>query len=234
MTFIDVAVAIVTLTSLEIILCVDNVIFLTILTDKLSQKDRLKARYWGLTFAWVARLFLLSFAVYLVRLNEPLFVWNDIIFSVRTLFLGFGGFFLMAKATQEIHNDVEKPKTKKISSKRKYSFWPVVMQVGLMDVVFSLDSVLTAVGLTNELWIMATAITISILAMLYLSKTIADFIARHPSIKMLALCFLLFIGVLLVADGLSFHMPREYLYVAMAFSLTVESLNFLRKKRKRG
>lgn len=233
MAYMDTIITIVTLTSLEIILCVDNLIFLSILTDKLSKNERPKARYWGLTFAWVARLFLLGFAVYLVRLKTPLFVWNDIAFSVRSIFLGIGGFFLIAKATQEIHNDVEEPKKRGISD-RHASFRSVVLQVGLMDMVFSLDSVLTAVGLTNEFWIMATAITISILMMVYLSTTIAKFMTRHPSLKMLALCFLLFIGVLLVADGLSFHVPREYLYVAMGFSLAVESLNFIKKRRKRG
>lgn len=227
----DIIITLITLTALEVILCVDNLIFLSILTDKLPVRNRARARYWGLSMAWISRLVLLGFAAYLVRLKAPLFVWHDVTFSVRTLFLGIGGLFLITKATQEIHNDVEKPIMKGKGRKRVYSFWSIVVQVGLMDVIFSLDSVLTAVGLTNEFWVMGLAITVSIALMMLLSKAIAQFITYHPAIKMLALCFLLFIGMLLVADGLSFHIPREYLYVAMGFSLAVESLNMLKKKR---
>jgi predicted tellurium resistance membrane protein TerC len=168
-----------------------------------------------------------------MRLQTPLFVWHQIPVSVRTLFLGFGGLFLITKATQEIHQDLEHltEKSKRSSTKNK-RFWHVVVQIAVMDVIFSLDSVLTAVGLTTLYWVMALAITLSIIILMGLSEIIDRFMRDRPTIKMLALCFLIIIGILLIADGLSYHIPRGYLYFAMAFSLTVELLNNLRKHRK--
>lgn len=231
MTYIDIALTIITLTTLEIFLGIDNLIFLSILTEKLPSHVRRRARHLGLSLAWVTRLLLLFFAVCLVTLNQPLFTFKGTSFSIHGLFLIAGGFFLIAKATQEIHYDVDKPKNRTFPRQHKGpSFWKVVTQVALMDVVFSLDSVLTAIGLTSIFWIMAVAITISILMMIYLSASIAQFIERNPTIKILALCFLLLIGILLISDGFSFHIPREYLYVVMGFSLLVEFLNFLKKR----
>lgn len=231
MSSVDVAVTLSTLVILEIILGVDNLIFLSILTEKLPIQDRKRARYWGLTFAWITRLFLLAFAVVLVKLNDPLFEWGNKKFSIHTLFLLIGGFFLVAKAIQEIHLEMT-PRSMMISeSKKRQSFWQVVIQVGMMDVIFSIDSVMTAIGLTAEFWIMAVSISIAIIGMIYLSAAITKFIQSYPTVKMLALCFLLLIGTFLVADGFSFHIPREYLYVVLFFSLAIEILNILKIKR---
>lgn len=232
MGLIDVAITLSTLIVLEIILGVDNLIFLSILTEKLAPQNRKRARYWGLTFAWVARLFLLAFAVVLVKLNDTLFVWGQTKFSIHTLFLLIGGFFLIAKAIQEIHIEMIPQSGILHSAKMRQSFWQVVLQVAMMDVVFSIDSVMTAIGLTTEFWIMAIAISCAIIAMLYLSAAITRFIQAYPTVKMLALCFLLLIGTFLVADGFSFHIPREYLYVVLIFSLTIETLNIYKKKRQ--
>lgn len=231
MGLLDVVVTLSTLVILELILGVDNLIFLSILTEKLPSHDRKRARYWGLTFAWVTRLFLLAFAVVLVKLNDTLFVWNDTNFSIHTLFLLIGGFFLVAKAIQEIHLEMTPHSLLVSESKKRQSFWKVVIQVGMMDVIFSIDSVMTAIGLTREFWIMATSISIAIIGMIYLSATITKFIHAYPTLKMLALCFLLLIGTFLVADGFSFHIPREYLYVVLFFSLGIETLNILKIKR---
>lgn len=231
MGLIDVAVTLSTLVILELILGVDNLIFLSILTEKLPSHDRKRARYWGLMFAWVTRLFLLAFAVVLVKLNDTLFVWNDTKFSVHTLFLLIGGFFLVAKAIQEIHLEMTPDSLQISAGKKRQSFWQVVIQVGMMDVIFSIDSVMTAIGLTAEFWIMAVSISIAILGMIYLSATISKFIHAYPTVKMLALCFLLLIGTFLVADGFSFHIPREYLYVVLFFSLGIETLNILKIKQ---
>ena len=233
MSIVDVAVTLSTLIVLEIVLGVDNLIFLSILTEKLPKHNRQRARYWGLTFAWVARLFLLAFAVVLVKLNDTIFVWGKTQFSIHTLFLLLGGFFLIAKAIQEIHLEMIPRAFRVCESKMRQSFWQVVVQVGMMDVVFSIDSVMTAIGLTAEFWIMATAISIAIMGMLYLSTAITEFIQTYPTIKMLALCFLLLIGTFLVADGFSFHIPREYLYVVLIFSLSIETLNIIKNKQQK-
>lgn len=230
MNIIDMAMTLSTLTVLEIVLGIDNLVFLSILTQKLPDHQRKRARYWGLSLAWMARLILLMSALALVKLNQTLFVLWHIPFSVHSLFLLIGGFFLVAKATQEIHYETTSKINFFAAKTKRINFWSVVVQVAMLDIVFSLDSVLTAIGLTNHFWIMASAITIAILCMLYLSTAITRFIQRFPTIKMLALCFLLLIGTLLIADGLAFHIPRDYLYVVMIFSLMVEILNHLRNK----
>lgn len=229
MGLVDISLTLVTLVVLEIILGIDNLIFLSILTDKLPLKSRQRARYWGLTFAWMARLFLLAFAVVLVNLNKALFVFKGVSFSVHTMFLLLGGFFLIAKAIQEIHFEMTPRSALLRETEGRHSFWDVVIQVAMMDLVFSIDSVMTAIGLTTQFWIMAVAISIAIIAMLHLSATITKFIHKYPTIKMLALCFLFLIGTFLIADGFSFHIPREYLYVVLVFSLSIESLNIYKK-----
>lgn len=221
---------------LEIILGIDNLVFLAILTERLPRELRQKARRWGLTFAWSTRLLLLASAVWLVRLTKPIISLLDFSFSVRDLFLLLGGAFLMAKATQEIHHEVEPAELDGALGKLaapKRSFWGVVLQVGLMDIIFSLDSVLTAIGLTPHFWVMATAITIAIIIMIWASDWVSAFISRHPTVKMLALSFLILIGMVLVADGFSFYVPRGYIYFAMGFSLAVEGLNTLKRARRR-
>ncbi|MFY7697270.1 MAG: TerC family protein [Legionella sp.] len=219
---------------LEIILGVDNLVFLSILVERLPDRQKRKARIWGLTFAWITRLMLLASAVWLAKLNKPLFSIAQLSFSIRDCFLFMGGAFLMAKATQEIHAEVAEPSLGAMNAKQNVvTFVGVILQIGLMDVIFSVDSVLTAIGLTSHFWIMALAITIAIVVMIAASESVSIFIEKYPTIKMLALSFLILIGTVLVADSFSFHVPRGYIYFAMGFSLTVESLNLLRLSRKK-
>lgn len=233
MDFVDIILSLFALILLEIILGVDNLVFLSILTEKLPKGQRKSARRWGLTFAWVTRLALLASAFYLTKLTNPLITLYDHFFSARDLFLLLGGGFLIVKATQEIRNEVTDGHTEVlVTSEKLPSFRSVVFQVGAMDIIFSFDSVLTAVGLTNRFWIMATAITGAIWVMIYASEPVSHFIEKYPTIKMLALSFLMLIGTVLMADGFSFYIPRGYVYLAMAFSLSVEMLNLLRQHRQ--
>ena len=233
MEFLDSALGLLALIILEIILGIDNLVFLSILTEKLPKEQRKQARRWGLTFAWMTRLMLLASAVLIVKLTRPLFAVAGFSFSIRDLFLFAGGSFLIAKATQEIHDEVgEEEELQNEFGKPSSTFKRVVAQVALMDIIFSLDSVLTAVGLTNNFWVMASAITLAILVMIYASEPVSHFIEKHPSIKMLALSFLILIGMVLVADGFGFHVPRGYIYFAMGFSLAVESLNLIKRSRR--
>ncbi|MDI9818882.1 MULTISPECIES: TerC family protein [unclassified Legionella] len=233
MEFLDIVLSLLALTILEVVLGIDNLVFLSILSEKLPKEQRKKARRWGLTFAWMTRLMLLASAIWLVKLTHPLFTLGDISVSVRDLFLFAGGAFLIAKATQEIHYEVGEGDIEEITySKKTATFKGVVSQIALMDIIFSLDSVLTAIGLTRRFWVMAVAITFAILVMIYASEGVSRFIDKHPTIKMLALSFLILIGMVLVADSFSFHVPRGYVYFAMGFSLSVEALNLLKHSRK--
>jgi predicted tellurium resistance membrane protein TerC len=234
MNIVDISLSILTLTILEIILGIDNLVFLSILTERLHLSERRRARYWGLTFAWVTRLMLLASAVWIVHLQEPVFKCYDFVFSFRDLFLLIGGVFLIFKATQEISFEIE---GKYIENKDLKEDAPslrfVVFQVAVMDIVFSLDSVLTAVGLTENFFVMGIAITIAILVMIWSSQSVSAFIEKNPTIKMLALSFLMLIGIMLIADGLNFHIPRGYLYFAMLFALSIEALNMIKRRRTR-
>lgn len=237
MDFIDIITSIIALIILETVLGIDNLVILSILTEKLPVNKRKKARQWGLTFAWVSRLFLLSFAVYLNRLTTPIIQIYDLSISFRDIFLFLGGCFLIWKATDEIHHEVtEEPLVEPITTKVRstHTFNLIVFQIAIMDVIFSLDSVLTAVGLTPHFWVMAFSISCAILIMLFASEMTSQFILKHPTIKMLALSFLILIGMMLIADSFSFHVPRGYVYFAMGFSLGVETLNLIRKSRKKG
>jgi predicted tellurium resistance membrane protein TerC len=194
MDFIDISLSLTVLIILEIILGIDNLIILSILTEKLSPDKRKKARRWGLTFAWMTRLILLGTAVFMVKLVQPIISIGSFNFSGRDIFLLLGGAFLIWKSTDEIHHEVMNEPIETPIDKKMYSsatFKGVVVQVALLDVIFSLDSVLTAVGLTSQFWIMATAITIAILIMIYASEPVSDFITKHPTIKMLALSYLI-------------------------------------------
>lgn len=234
MEILDISLSLLALIILEIVLGIDNLVFLSILTEKLPREQRKRARRWGLTFAWVTRLMLLASAVLLVKLTKPLFAIADYSFSGRDLFLFAGGAFLIVKATQEIHDEVNGEEAVRGEFGAPLAtFRGVVIQVALMDIIFSLDSVLTAVGLTNRFWVMAIAITCAILIMIYASEPVSKFIEKYPSIKMLALSFLILIGTVLIADSFSFHVPRGYIYFAMGFSLAVESLNLISRRRKR-
>ncbi|CZI89032.1 integral membrane protein%2C YkoY family [Legionella pneumophila] len=235
MELLEIVLSLVALTVLEIVLGIDNLVFLSILTEKLPKKQRKNARRWGLTFAWMTRLLLLASAVWVVKLTQPLFTIIGFSFSCRDLFLMGGGVFLIAKATQEIHYEVGESDIRALptSNNKRITFKGVVLQVALMDIIFSFDSVLTAIGLTTRFLVMATAITCAILIMLYASEPVSRFIGKHPTVKMLALSFLILIGMVLVADSFSFHVPRGYVYFAMGFSLGVETLNLLKLKRSR-
>lgn len=228
----------VVLIALEVVLGIDNIIFLAILSEQLPQEYRQSARRWGLAGALILRLLLLSFALVLVQLSQPLISVLSIGLSPRDLFFILGGGFLIYKSLGEIAADLEfyeskhKQANAKPSDKKRLHFVGVVVQIMLMDLIFSLDSVLTAVGLTNVFWVMAVAMVFAILVMLYASEPVSKFIHQHPSIKMLALSFLVMLGFFLGFEGFHYPIEREYLYFAMFFSFTVECLNLLYRHRK--
>ena len=231
-------IAFATLTVLELVLGIDNVIFISILSGKLPVAQQPKARYIGLTLALVMRVILLFSLSWIIGLKEPLFaVWGHSV-SGRDLVLLIGGLFLIAKSTHEIHGSLEGEEGHE--AKKSYSsFTSVIVQIMLLDIVFSLDSVITAVGMVSEeygragLWIMIAAVVVSIVAMMAFAGPIGAFVQRHPTVKMLALSFLLLIGVTLVAEGAGQHIPKGYIYFARAFSVAVEFLNMrLRRKSK--
>lgn len=227
----DILISLLTLTVLEIILGIDNLVFLSIISQKLPSAQQALARQIGLSLAWILRLVFLAFAVWLVGLTKPILTLLGYGLSWRDIFLILGGLFLLVKATQEIHLEMEVDKKSLSISKKLAGFSWVVSQIVCLDLVFSLDSILTAIGLTRHFWVMATAITIAILIMLFASEFLSRFINRHPSVKMLALSFLMLIGMTLISDGLGFHIPRGYIYFAMCFSLCVEFLNIYRRKK---
>lgn len=233
MDVLDILLSVVVLIIMELVLGIDNLVFLSILTEKLPKELRPRARKFGLLLAMIARLIFLGGAVWLIKLTKPFVSLGHLSFSVRDLFLLAGGLFLIFKATEEIHEELDMSdiKSKTIQSKAE-RFHAIVIQIALMDIIFSFDSVLTAIGLTTQFWVMAVAIIASILMMMYASTPVGDFIEKHPSIKMLALSFLILIGTVLVADGFSFHIPRGYIYCSMGFSLAVESLNLVKHAKR--
>ena len=221
-----------TLTALEIVLGIDNIIFISILSGKLPADQRAKARRLGLLGAFVSRLLLLFSIAWIVRLTRPLFTVLGMEISGRDLILIVGGLFLIAKATHEIHNKLEGEHTDDAAGKPVVSsLGKVIAQIMVVDVVFSLDSVITAVGMVDQISIMVAANVIALGIMLAAAGTIAGFVDRHPTVKMLALAFLVLIGTNLVAEGFGQHIPKGYTYFAMAFSVIVEMLN-LRMKAK--
>ena len=224
-------VGLLTLTVLEIVLGIDNIIFISILAGKLPKAQQAKGRRVGLLGAFVTRLLLLMSIAWIVRLTRPLFAVFEHPVSGRDLILLFGGLFLIGKATFEIHNKLEGEDHGPDASKRaKASFGAVITQIMLIDIVFSLDSVITAVGMAEHVSVMITANVIALAIMLTAAGPISDFVDRHPTIKMLALAFLLLIGTNLVADGFGLHIPKGYTYFAMAFSVLVEMLNIRLRK----
>lgn len=230
---LDITLSLATLTILEIILGIDNLIFIAIISQKLPQNRQKKARQVGLALAWITRLCLLASVVWITKLTKPLFTIFDFDLSGRDLFLLAGGIFLLIKATQEIHNEMGSAEVtiKTKASGKQFLF--IIIQIALLDIVFSLDSVLTAIGLTDRFWLMALAITFAILTMLFASEPLSRFIKERPSIKMLALSFLILIGMVLIADGLHTHIPRGYIYFAMGFSLFIEALNIIKQKKSK-
>ena len=218
-------IALVTLTALEIVLGIDNIVFLSILTGRLPQSKQKSARKLGLALAMLTRLALLFSLAWIARLTNPLFEILDNEISARDVILIVGGLFLIAKSTFEIHGKIEGEAEPGYSGATGVSFWGVITQIAIIDIIFSLDSVITAVGMARHVGVMATAIVIAVLVMMIFAETVARFIEAHPTIKILALSFLLLIGTALVADGLDLHIPKGYIYFAMAYALAVEALN---------
>jgi predicted tellurium resistance membrane protein TerC len=217
-------IALAALTSIEVVLGIDNIIFLTILVGGLPEEQRQRARVIGLTLAMAARLALLFSLTWFMGLTEPVFTVFDHGISLRDLILIVGGLFLLGKATFEIHDKLE-GQHEGPGSKAAKSFGSVMLQIALLDIVFSIDSVITAIGLADQLAVMVVAVVIAVLVMLVSAKPIGEYVEQHPTLKILALSFLLLIGTTLVAEGLGFHFPKGYVYFAMAFSAFVEMLN---------
>jgi predicted tellurium resistance membrane protein TerC len=226
----EIWIALATLTALEIVLGIDNVVFISILAGKLPPEQQARARRLGLGLAMFIRIGLLFSIAWIIRLTSPLFTVLEQEISGRDLILLVGGLFLLAKSTHEIHQKLE-GEPGEISMRTAASFPGVIVQILLLDIVFSLDSVITAVGMVDQIAVMVAAVVIAVGFMLVFAGPISSFVERHPTVKMLALSFLLLIGFALIAEGLDQHIPKGYIYFAMAFSLGVETLN-LRLRRK--
>ncbi|MCB1602305.1 MAG: TerC family protein [Lysobacterales bacterium] len=224
-------IALLTLSTLEIVLGIDNLVFLSIVTGRLAPEKRPSARRFGIALACVTRIMLLLSLAWLAGMTHNLFKIGEMGFSIRDLVLIVGGLFLLVKATMEIHAEVEGDSSDEPMTRPAASFWGAIIQIAVIDIVFSLDSVITAVGMVNNVPIMVTAILVSVGVMLLAANPVAEFIERRPTLKMLALSFLILVGVALIADGFDFHIPRAYLYFAMAFSGGVEALNILARRR---
>ena len=220
-----------TLSIMEIVLGIDNIIFIAVLVSRLPESLRQRARILGLAFACVTRILLLSLIFLLVHLKEPFFYIGDFGISWRDVVLFLGGLFLIYKSTLEIHQ-MAQGESEQAKTKLAHSFFLVIAQIALLDIVFSLDSVITAVGMAENLVVMVLAIIVAIGVMMLAAQSISEFVERNPTIKVLALAFLILIGVALVADSLHFHIPKGYLYFAIVFSLGVEMINLWLQRRK--
>lgn len=228
-------VALITLVGLEIVLGVDNIIFISILVSRLPPEQRNLGRRLGLGFAMLTRILLLLSITWVMQLTSPLFSVMDKAITGRDLILIGGGLFLLWKSVHEIHESMtpgEDEDGDGVSGKARVSFVGIIAQIAVIDIVFSLDSVITAVGMVDNIPVMAAAIIIAVGVMIFASDPIGDFIDRHPTVKMLALSFLILVGMALIADGLEFHIPRAYLYFAMAFSAMVEMLNMASRRKQ--
>ena len=228
--------SLVTLSALEIVLGIDNLVFIAILTGRLPAHQRALGRKVGLALALITRLMLLATLAWIVGLTQPLFSVAGKGFSWRDIILIAGGLFLLYKATVEIHEMVEKEEEEPDSphGAAGVTFRGVVLQIAVIDIIFSLDSVITAVGMADQLWVMVAAVVFAMIIMIIASNPLANFVQAHPTVKMLALAFLLLIGVILIADGLGLHVPKGYIYFALAFSVAVETLNhWVRARRRR-
>ncbi len=226
-------VALLTLVALEIVLGIDNIVFLTLLSGRLPAERQVLARRLGLIFAMLTRLLLLLSLAWLMTLTEPWFSLLGQDFSGRDVILIAGGLFLLAKSTSEIYESIEDPADEDVpSNKQMNSVVAVIIQIALIDIVFSLDSVITAVGMVNQIYIMMIAIIVAVMVMMLAVESVNRIINSHPSIKILALSFLLMVGFVLIADGLGFHVPKGYIYFAMAFSVFIEAINIRMRKVK--
>jgi predicted tellurium resistance membrane protein TerC len=226
--------ALLTLTALEIVLGIDNVIFLSVIVSRIPEPQAKRARQIGLALALIFRILLLSLLVWLIGLTEAVFNVRGMPFSWRDIILIGGGLFLISKATHEIHAEVEGGDEAGERKGGASAFFWVILQIIVIDLVFSLDSIITAIGMAQDLAIMIAAIVIACIIMYLSSGPVARFVAEHPTTKMLALAFLVLIGVALVADGFQFHIPRGYIYFAIAFSAVVEMFNVLAKRNRAG
>ena len=225
-------ITLITLSALEIVLGIDNIIFIAILVNKLPQAQRDKARFFGLTLAMLTRIGLLASLFWIMKLTKPLFHIAQIGISGRDLILILGGIFLLYKSAKEIYEQTQAPHQEE-ENKIKGGFISTLIQIAILDIVFSLDSVITAVGMAQDLEIMIIAIIVAVGVMMFASKGIAEFVDARPTIKTLALAFLFMVGVVLILDGFKIHVPKAYIYFAMGFSLVVELLNiYIRKKSK--
>jgi predicted tellurium resistance membrane protein TerC len=225
--------ALLTLAALEIVLGIDNVIFLSVIVARIPSQQAKRARQIGLALALVFRILLLSLLVWLIGLTQDVFSVNGFAFSWRDIILIGGGLFLIAKATHEIHAEVESHEVASDAAQKASAFFWVIVQIIVIDLVFSLDSIITAIGMAQDLQIMIAAVVIACFIMYVSSGPVAKFVSEHPTTKMLALAFLVLIGVALVADGFKFHIPRGYIYFAIAFSAAVEFFNVLAKRNRK-
>jgi predicted tellurium resistance membrane protein TerC len=226
-------VALLTLTALEIVLGIDNIIFISILVGRLPEHQRQRARMQGLALAMLTRIALLLSLAWVMRLTTPLFTVMEQAISGRDMILIGGGLFLLYKSSQEMYENLEGPEESEASHiKVPTSYAALLGQIAIVDIIFSLDSVITAVGMAKHVPVMVIAIVIAVGVMMFAAKSIGEFVDRHPSIKMLALSFLVLVGVALIGEGLDFHIPKGYIYFAMAFSLTVELMNIKVRKLK--
>jgi predicted tellurium resistance membrane protein TerC len=225
--------ALLTLSALEIVLGIDNLVFIAILTAPLDRRRARQARAIGLSLAFIFRLALLASLSFIMGLTRPVVTMFDAAFSWRDIILVTGGLFLIAKGTREIHGEVEPSEEQPKVNAKIESFWRVIAQLAIIDMVFSIDSIITAIGLADHLEVMIGAVVVAMIVMFMLAEPVGRFIEEHPTTKMLALAFLLMIGVALMADGFHLHIPRGYIYAAMAFAGLVEFLNVLVRRRRR-
>jgi len=222
----------ISLIALEVILGIDNIIFISILADKLPENQRNKLRYLGIGLAMVMRLLLLAFISWILKLDQTLFSILNIDFSGKGLILIFGGLFLIYKSTREIYHKTELNKSSADPTQNKRSFKRLLSEIIILDLVFSIDSIITAVGMVEELWVMYTAVVVTVVIMLFASRPISEFIRKHPSFKVLALCFLMMIGVALLAEGFHLKIPKGYIYFSMGFAFLVDLIQMKTVKNK--
>jgi predicted tellurium resistance membrane protein TerC len=220
----EIIVSLFTLTLLEIVLGIDNVVFISIVSGRLPVSKQKQARLIGISLALIGRIVLLLGISWIIGLNNPIFIVNDFAVSYRDIILIAGGLFLIGKSTSEIHERME-GKEKSSREEKKLTLRSAIIQILILDLVFSLDSIITAIGLTEHVWVIVVAIAVSLSVMLLFSKRISDFINQHPAMKILAISFLIMIGTVLVIEGLHVHVPKGYIYVSMTFALGIEVLN---------
>ena len=229
--FVEALIPLLSLIALEVILGIDNIIFISILADKLPEAQRDKLRYWGISLAMIIRLCLLGVISWILKLDTVLFTAYNIDFSGKGLILILGGVFLLYKSTKEIFHTTEVHDGNETVSLKKGNFKKLLSEIIILDLVFSIDSIITAVGMVQDLWIMYVSVIAAVTIMLFASKPISQFIQRHPSFKLLALCFLMMIGISLIGEGLHFIIPKGYIYFSMAFAFLVDIIQMKKIKK---